>query len=67
MAQWHEMIGRNVEVISGPLSGMSGALQEMRHGSVRLAYLDENRDVCYVLVDVEHVQPPVKEGEELPR
>ncbi len=65
MMSWYQLRGRKVTVNSGPLSGLSGTLQDV-HGSFALVgYRDGNLEFATFTVAVDDLKPELKEGEEL--
>lgn len=63
---WWELIGRRVEVTSGPLSGLSGALQDTHGDYGTVGYVDQQtRDLATFNALLRDMTPELEDGEEL--
>ncbi len=65
MMAWCQLQGRKVTVNSGPLSGLSGTLQETHGSYAVVGYRDENFEFATFNVALVDLKPELKEGEEL--
>lgn len=67
MMSWYQLRGRKVTVVSGPLSGLVGTLQDT-HGSFALVgYRDGNCEFSTFTVACDDLKPKLKPDEELSR
>lgn len=65
MMSWEQLRGRMVTVKNGPLSGLSGTLQETHGSYAVVGYRDGNCEFATFNVALTDLKPELKEGEEL--
>lgn len=65
MMSWFQLYGRKVTVKSGPLSGLSGTLQDTHGSFAVVGYRDGNCEFATFTVATADLVPELKEGEEL--
>ncbi len=65
MMAWCQLKGRKVTVNSGPLSGLTGTLQETHGSYAVVGYRDENFEFATFNVALVDLKPELKKDEEL--
>jgi len=56
MTVWHNFVGKEARVISGPLEGFSGILQDAKGDILVLSYLDKTKTPRTLSVKAEYVE-----------